>query len=133
MLEERTQTLIALQQKTSTAPYSILHRLSLARAYRDLGYPDLAIGDAYKALLLVDEVIENGEYHEEALDAATLDYVSEQLASTILEDSGSEMPHTADMAISWVQRICLNQAYVKMDHSVPSGSNTELTSIDTHF
>jgi len=111
LLEERTQTLIALQQKTSTAPYSILHRLSLARAYRDLGYPDLAIGDAYKALLLVDEVIENGEYHEEALDAATLDYVSEQLASTILEDSGSEMPHTADKAISWVQRICLNQAY----------------------
>lgn len=112
--EEHTRKLIALQQKTSTSPFSIVHRLSLARAYRDLGYPDLAVGDAYKALLLVDEVAEDGEYYDEALIAATLDYVSEQLASASIEDSANNASFPADMVINWVRTICLKKAYVTM-------------------
>jgi hypothetical protein len=62
-----------LQERLRDAPYSIEVRIKLARAYKLLGYPDLAVGEAYKALLLIDEVLEEGgEYHEEALDAAIL-------------------------------------------------------------
>lgn len=50
-----------------------MHRIRLAEAYKHLGYPDLAAGDAYKALLLVDEIVEDGEYHDEVLEAALED------------------------------------------------------------
>ncbi|KAF1951703.1 hypothetical protein CC80DRAFT_480519 [Byssothecium circinans] len=69
----RLSELFDLQKKTPNQPYSILHRLNLARAYKNLGYPDLAASDAYKALLLVDEVAEGAEFHEEALEAALND------------------------------------------------------------
>ncbi|OCL04336.1 hypothetical protein AOQ84DRAFT_120174 [Glonium stellatum] len=52
-------------------PYCIDLRIKLARSYQLLGYPDLAAGESYKALLLIDEVVdEAGEYHESALEAA---------------------------------------------------------------
>ncbi|KAF2856735.1 hypothetical protein T440DRAFT_6980 [Plenodomus tracheiphilus IPT5] len=108
---ERIRKLIALQQRTSTAPYSIVHRLKLAQAYRDLGYPDLAVGDAYKALLLVDEVLEDGEYHEEALDAARLDYASEQLACASIEDSGNDTDPLSSNVTDWAKGTCLKEAY----------------------
>lgn len=80
MRRKLTENLVALQHTTPEQPYSILHRLKLARAYKDLGYPDLAAGDAYKALILVDELAEEGEYHDEALEAAQADLVPEKLA-----------------------------------------------------
>lgn len=67
-----------LQKFLPTQPYSVVLRLRLAIAYKQLGYPDLAAGDAYKALLLVDEVVEEGEYHEDALTAAKADIASTQ-------------------------------------------------------
>jgi hypothetical protein len=73
MLRELQAELLELRQRTSDQPYSIIHRLKLAKAYRDLGYPDLAAGDAYKALILIDEVREEGEYHAEAVEAAVND------------------------------------------------------------
>ena len=69
-----TETLLALQAKTCSRPYSIVHRLQLAEAYENLGYPDLALGDAYKALVLIDEIVEQGEYYEEALEAFGNDF-----------------------------------------------------------
>jgi hypothetical protein len=55
-------------------PYSIEARLALAREYAAFGYPDLSAGEAYMALLLIDEVRDDsGEYHEEALEAARED------------------------------------------------------------
>jgi hypothetical protein len=55
-------------------PYSILLRLDIARHYGTLGYPDLAAGEAYMALLLIDEICEeSGEYHEEAVEAGLQD------------------------------------------------------------
>jgi hypothetical protein len=73
MLRRRLNELLDLQQHTPNQPYSIVHRLKLAKTYRDLRYPDLAVSDAYKALLLIDEVVEQGEYHEEAVEAALKD------------------------------------------------------------
>lgn len=71
--QTKLDRLLELQKNTPDSPYSIIHRLNLARAYRDLGYPELAASDAYKALLLVDEVSEEAEFHDEASEAALTD------------------------------------------------------------
>lgn len=48
-------------------PYDLVAYLERAATHTDLGYPDLAAGDAYRALLLTDEVRdESFEYHEQA-------------------------------------------------------------------
>lgn len=58
-----TDALVAL-------PYSLLLYLERAVVHSDLGYPDLAAGDAYRALLLTDEVQNEGfEYHDHAFAA----------------------------------------------------------------
>jgi hypothetical protein len=76
MLRKWQDELLELRQRTTEQPYSIVHRLELAKAYQILGYPDLAAGDAYKALMLVDEVREEGEYHEAAIEAAVADFTA---------------------------------------------------------
>ncbi|TVY35118.1 hypothetical protein LSUB1_G006512 [Lachnellula subtilissima] len=51
-------------------PYDLIAYLDRAAVHSELGYPDLAAGDAYRALLLCDECSDAGfEYHELALDA----------------------------------------------------------------
>jgi len=72
--EEANTELLAKRRQLSTAllelPYDLLVYLDRAIVHSDLGYPDLAAGDAYRALLLVDEVRnENFEYHDQALEA----------------------------------------------------------------
>ncbi|KAF9638342.1 hypothetical protein BFW01_g9239 [Lasiodiplodia theobromae] len=63
------QRLQDLQARIAEQPYSISLRLQVAELYRALAFPDLAAGEAYRALLLVDEVLdESGEYHEQALE-----------------------------------------------------------------
>jgi hypothetical protein len=79
-LRQRLAKLEELQDFLPTHPYSVVLRLRLAKAYKDLGYPDLALGDAYKALLLVDELGEEGEFCEQALSAATVDFASSRAA-----------------------------------------------------
>ncbi|KAH8723944.1 hypothetical protein GQ44DRAFT_684228 [Phaeosphaeriaceae sp. PMI808] len=108
---KRAEDLVALQKITPERPYSILHRLQLARAYKVLGYPDLAAGDAYKALLLIDEVIEEGEYHEEALEAAKVDYMSERLANLVIKCHGEQDLDKDDSTINWAQTDCSMTAY----------------------
>lgn len=103
----------ALQQQTPEQPYSIAHRLQLARAYRSLGYPDLAVGDAYKALLLVDEVADEGEYHDETLEAATVDYLSEGIKDLRLGHPGKIQNVEEDEVIAWAQNECSKTAYVR--------------------
>ena len=50
------------------------HRLNLGRHYLHTGYPDLAAGEAYLSLLLLDEIEdESAEWHEQAVHAATKD------------------------------------------------------------
>lgn len=86
-LQQRLGELQELQEQTPEKPYSIKHRLALANKYKVLGYPDLAAGDAYKALLLVDEVAEEGEYYDQVLEATIGDYQ----AQTGRSDSENEV------------------------------------------
>ncbi|KAG9240004.1 hypothetical protein BJ878DRAFT_528842 [Calycina marina] len=52
------------------SPYDFITYLERATCHSELGYPDLAAGDAYRALLLIDEVRDEGfEYHYRALEA----------------------------------------------------------------
>jgi len=56
------------------SPYSISTRLALANHYIDLGYPDLAVGEAYLALLLIDEYEDEiGEWHDNVVHALESD------------------------------------------------------------
>lgn len=66
MLERREDLTNALTH----SPYDLILYLERAVVYSNLGYPDLAAGDAYRALLLTDEVRNDGfEYHQEAVDS----------------------------------------------------------------
>lgn len=110
--EGLTTTLATLQQETSARPYSILHRLKLAKAYQALGYPDLAIGDAYKALLLIDEVVQEGEYHDESLEAAEADFLTEQIASAVIDTKVHTTSIENQALLAWLQGYCSKEAYV---------------------
>ncbi|KAL9047954.1 MAG: hypothetical protein Q9162_007902 [Coniocarpon cinnabarinum] len=88
-------------------PYSLLHYLQRARVHADMGYPDLAVMDAYKVLLLADEVTdESGEFHDQALasiqtatqDASSSSQLGEALSlpsstSSRGEDSSDAIQH----------------------------------------
>lgn len=70
------QVLLLLDQRaTLTAqlqdsPYNVETYLQRALCHEQLGFPDLAAGDAYRALLLTDEILDHsGDYHEEAIKA----------------------------------------------------------------
>ncbi|OAA58417.1 mynd domain containing protein [Niveomyces insectorum RCEF 264] len=66
LLDRRQQ----LTDQLAAAPYDLILYLRRAAIHADLGYPDLASGDAYRALLLVDEVAdESFEYHDRAVEA----------------------------------------------------------------
>jgi hypothetical protein len=116
MLPLRFQELLELQRHTLDQPYSIVHRLRLARVYRDFGYPDLAAGDAYKALLLIDEVVEDGEYHERAVEAALIDLtlVSNNMHDDCCCQATSERMHLDDKvkAAKWAKTCWSRTAYV---------------------
>ncbi len=59
----------ALTNQLNETPYDCGCYLQRALCYERLGFPDLAAGDAYRALLLTDELQdESGEYHEQAVE-----------------------------------------------------------------
>jgi len=112
MREKLTEDLVALQETTVEEPYSISCRLRLAKAYQVLGYPDLAAGDAYKALMLVDEVVQEGEYHDEALQAAWADVISERMADLNISDETRTSPLKEEDILIWAQTRWSKSAYV---------------------
>jgi hypothetical protein len=66
LLDKRAQLTVGLQ----SLPYDLILYLQRAVVHSELGYPDLAAGDAYRALLLTDEVLTEGfEYHEKAFES----------------------------------------------------------------
>lgn len=66
LLDRRLQ----LTEALVSLPYDLVLYLERAVVHSDLGYPDLAASDAYRALLLTDEVANEGfEYHERAFHA----------------------------------------------------------------
>jgi hypothetical protein len=110
--EKLTAELLVLQNNTPDEPYSISHRLRLAKAYKKLGYPDLAAGDAYKALILVDEIVEEGEYYDEALEAARADFVSERMATLEIDNEKEVASTQDDEVLTRAQTQWSNSAYV---------------------
>lgn len=65
LLERRLQ----LTDSLASLPYNLILYLERSVVHSDLAYPDLAAADAYRALLLTDEVANEGfEYHEQALE-----------------------------------------------------------------
>ena len=65
-LKERSTCTLELEKY----PYDSELYLRRTLCYEKLGFPDLAASDAYRALLLTDEVLdEEGEYHEQAVEA----------------------------------------------------------------
>ncbi|KAK7743404.1 hypothetical protein SLS62_010597 [Diatrype stigma] len=65
LLQERRK----LTAELVTSPYDLITYLERAVVHSNLSYPDLAAGDAYRALLLTDEVRDDSfEYHAQALE-----------------------------------------------------------------
>ncbi len=63
-------TRASLTSEIHSDPYNLRLYLRRADCYEELGFADLAASDAYRALLLTDEVVdESGEYHERAIEA----------------------------------------------------------------
>ncbi|KAK4043202.1 hypothetical protein C8A01DRAFT_32693 [Parachaetomium inaequale] len=63
LLERRQE----LTEALAASPYDLILYLERAVVHSHLAYPDLAAGDAYRALLLADEVRdESFEYHDQA-------------------------------------------------------------------
>lgn len=59
-----------LTLKLADSPYDLVAYIERASTHGELGYPDLAVSDAYRALMLTDEVRDEGfEYHEQATEA----------------------------------------------------------------
>ncbi|PNS21470.1 GTPase-activating protein gyp3 [Sphaceloma murrayae] len=105
-------------------PYSIQLYIKASDIYSRLGYPDLAVGAAYKALLLVDAIEDDcDEFHREAIANARDSLVqlpaelmsttpatnSETLKALPLEDPGAkdkceshEPPTVASNIVEWV-------------------------------
>lgn len=69
-----------LTQHLFERPYSCITYILRAIYHEKLGYPDLAAGDAYRALLLTDEISDDSsEYHEQTLEAYHQDVAHEDL------------------------------------------------------
>ncbi|KAH8815682.1 hypothetical protein F5884DRAFT_664455 [Xylogone sp. PMI_703] len=85
LLQQRAQLTNSLLE----LPYDLILYLERAVVHRDLGYPDLAAGDSYRALLLTDEVSnESFEYHELAL-SALLAHSSDRLPAVLRGHGGA--------------------------------------------
>jgi hypothetical protein len=83
--------------RLSDNPYNARTYLFRADSYLALGFPDLAAGDAYKALLLTDEAIDaSGEYHEQAQDALSPAWENEY---------GSVEEYAKELALKAYQRL----------------------------
>lgn len=109
--QSRLHHLTGLQAEISQSPYNVALRLALADAYQQLFYPDLAAGEAYKALLLVDEINdESGEYHELAMNAAKNGIASHGGASD------GEMEEWT--VLQWAQTTFSEAAYLTLVHNL---------------
>ncbi|KAJ9643550.1 hypothetical protein H2199_004229 [Coniosporium tulheliwenetii] len=98
-LEALLSDLETLRENSAEKPYSISSRLALADAYANLGYPDLCAGEAYKALLLVDELSDgSGEYHELTVEAAEADIRQAREEARPLAEQTSQLEADATVA-----------------------------------
>lgn len=89
LLERRQQ----LTDELADGSYDIILYLRRAGVYVDLAYPDLAAGDAYRALLLTDEISdESFEYHDQTFEAMTVYAAGEKALPDFLQkETASEL------------------------------------------
>lgn len=78
-LRKRLNALHELCSFLPEHPYNIDLYLRIAKAYVEVGYPDLAIGSAYKALLLIDAINNEDEFCDEAIESLALSISKESL------------------------------------------------------
>ncbi|KAK3357520.1 hypothetical protein B0T25DRAFT_451132 [Lasiosphaeria hispida] len=86
---------LQLTEALAEDPYDLILYLNRAVVHSNLAYPDLAVGDAYRALLLADEAgDESFEYHERAkvaLEKYTTTPCPDVLHHGSLADGASDM------------------------------------------
>jgi hypothetical protein len=77
------------------------------------GYPDLAAGEAYLSLLLLDEIEdESAEWHEQAVHAATMDLIdSDELHDERQSDCGRQL-EDGDTSPEVVEHILNNKSTI---------------------
>lgn len=142
--EEREEQIAKLLEKRQSLtaqlyelPYDLIVYLERAGVHSDLGYPDLAAGDSYRALLLCDAIDNGEEYGEEAQEALEkqarngLPYVlskhnrhgtllSNELQQVDLEEPSKSVPEMVklasvrcyrSLAVSLLLCGCLKSAY----------------------
>ncbi|KKA31185.1 hypothetical protein TD95_004475 [Thielaviopsis punctulata] len=81
----------ALTDQLTESPYDLVLYLQRASVYYKLSYPDLAAGDAYRALNLTDEALNEGyEYYEQALEAIEK-YLSVESIPEILKEGDASV------------------------------------------
>lgn len=86
----------SLSKALKRDPYSIITYCERARHHYAAGYPDLAVTDLYKALLLSDDVAECGEYHKSILPATKKDMHSAHFRLRLADlTSYLRLPETA--------------------------------------
>jgi hypothetical protein len=78
-LRKRLNALYELCSFLPEHPYNIDLYLRIAKAYVEVGYPDLAVGSAYKALLLIDAINNEDEFCDEAIESLALSISKESL------------------------------------------------------
>jgi hypothetical protein len=110
-----------LTDSLSQHPYNPILYLERATVYIDLAYQDLAVGDAYRALLLVDDVLDDGaEYHEQASDALSaysLDNIPHVLQNGVLgtppigEDDGDMHVDETDETTRSLARLASTRSF----------------------
>lgn len=118
--EQRLDRRQQLTEGLISLPYDLVLYLERAVVYADLGYPDLAAGDAYRALLLTDEVLTDGfEFHEQAVAALRM-HLSQPLPEVLshgklpaewLSNDGADSEDGEEKAVQALARICSIRAY----------------------
>jgi len=98
VLQDRLSELRNLLIRLSESPYSIEIYVLLSQAYAELGYPDLAAGAVYKGLLLIDAILDEDEYSEEASEA-----VSESIKSQTFDARSEVLKDRPDLRTSLQQ------------------------------
>jgi len=65
-------------------------------------------------LLLVDEVVQEGEYHDDALEAARTDMLSEQMETVAINSETESAPPEDEQIATWAAIQLSKNAYVSV-------------------
>lgn len=96
-------------------PYSISAHTDLANSYEALRYPDLATGSFYKAVLLLDAILDDSdEYHTQATECLSQDFPNVNLED-ISSDHISDALHDVFLTVYVDHVYNLNRRSVEID------------------